>query len=129
MEHSLLDSYRGRHHVLLLFAPSLRSPAYEKQMMLLNDELEALREHGVVVAQVFTEGESSIDRRPLTDAETERLRSECGVPADAGFHLVFVNRSGEEVRRDRAPVQMWTLYEAIGVKPPEDEPSARRRSS
>jgi len=106
-----LEDVRGTHPIILLFAPSDRSPAYENQIALLQEEA-VLAPAGVMLARIFTNGDSYLDDVKLEPASADQLRTQCHVDDDM-FLIVLIGRDGTEKRRDDAPLQPAVILERI----------------
>lgn len=106
-----LEELKGSHPIILLFAPSDRSPAYENQVALLEEE-SGLAQAGVMLARIFTDGDSYLDDRKLEPASVDQLRSQFHIDDDM-FLLVLIGRDGAEKMRDDAPLQPAVIFERI----------------
>lgn len=106
-----LEDVRGRQPVILIFAPSERSPAYEAQAGLLQQERIAER-GSAVVAHVFCDGDSYLNQEKLDQASADQLRAEYEV-GDDDFLIVLIGHDGIEKRRDDAPLQPAVILERI----------------
>ena len=106
-----LEDVKGRQPVILIFAPSERSPAYEAQAGLLQQERIAER-GGAQVAHIFCDGDSYLNQEKLDRSSAERLRSEFEV-GDDDFLIVMIGHDGTEKRRDDAPLQPAVILERI----------------
>lgn len=111
-----LEDVRGRQPIILIFAGSDRSPAYENQMALLEEE-SILQQADALLARVFAEGESYVQDERLDAASAEQLRMEFGVEDD-DFLIVLIGQDGEERRRDDAPLQPSVIIERISDATP-----------
>lgn len=106
-----LEDVKGHEPVLLIFAPSDRSPAYENQVRLLEQE-EIVERSGAQVAHIFCDGDSYLNGEKIDPASVEQLRAEYGA-GDDDFLIVLIGRDGEEKRRDDAPLQPAVILERI----------------
>lgn len=104
-----IQEAHGIRPVMLLFAPSERSPAYENQMSLLSDD-GMLEELDALLVRIFAEGTSYVGRDRMDDASVETLRTGYQV-GDDEFLIVFVDRDGRELHRSDAPVQASVILE------------------
>lgn len=111
-----LEDVKGRQPILLLFAPSDRSPAFENQMALLEEEAN-LEAAGVLVARIFSEGDSYVDGDKLEPSSAEQIRSQYHIEDDT-FLIVLIGRDGSEKRRDDAPLQPAVILERISDATP-----------
>lgn len=106
-----LEDVKGRHPVILIFAPSERSPAYEAQAGLLQEEKIAERGHAQV-AHIFCDGDSYLNQEKLDRASAEQLRADFEI-GDDDFLIVLIGHDGSEKRRDDAPLQPAVILERI----------------
>lgn len=109
--------YRGRNALVLLFAPSARSPVYEQQMEVLMGEDDRLRAYDMLLVRLFYEGESYVGDQRIDKASALRLRREQGV-ADDGFCLVLIDREGRRLRTTDTPMKPEALYDALDAGQP-----------
>jgi hypothetical protein len=105
-----IEAIRGVKPILLVFAPSAKSPAYEAQMPLIESSLDALNRLDVLVHVVLNESDSA---GGPTGTE---IRHRFGIRDDA-FHVVVLDRHGREVRRYDAPVDPDAVVEVLSVSP------------
>ena len=105
-------TYRGEAALVLVLAPSERSPAFETQMDLLAEAADDLRRRGVVVARLLFEGVSRVGDRRIDEASARALRARYDV-GDDDFRLVLLDVDGREVRRDDAPLQPEAILDAL----------------
>lgn len=106
-----LDDVRGQRPVILVFAPSERSPAYENQITLLEQDDLARRANAAIVL-VLDEGSSTADGSRLDASSEDELRTSFGV--DAGdFLVVLIGRDGKERHRDDTPLQTAAMSDRL----------------
>ena len=111
-----LDPYRWQNRILLVFAPSAKSPDYEAQMRLFEGEEAGFEDRDLVTIRVLDEGESRVGDRRLPEAAADQLRERFDVGADQ-FRVVLVGKDGTEKRRDGAPVKTSAIFEEIDAMP------------
>lgn len=111
-----LDDYRGRQHLLLLFAPSARSPAYEKQLEQFEAHEDAFAERDLLGVVLFYEGQSQAGDHAIAEADAQALRARFGVAPDA-FLVVLLGKDGTEKARYDAPVRAEVVCEILGAMP------------
>lgn len=104
-----LDETAGGRPVILLFAPSEKSPAYENQISLLSDDA-FVDELDALLVRVFADGTSYLRDERLDDASVEMLRTAFHVDEN-DFLIVFVGTDGSEIHRSDAPVQASLIME------------------
>lgn len=104
-----LDDTSGSQPIILLFAPSERSPAYENQISLLSDD-DVVRDLDAVLVQIFEEGTSYVRSERLDETSAEELRTAFRIE-DNDFLIVFLGKNGKEMHRSDAPVQASLIIE------------------
>ena len=104
-----IQEAQGIRPVMLLFAPSERSPAYENQMSLFSDD-GMLEELDALLVRIFAEGTSYVGADRMDDASVETLRTGYQVE-EHEFLIVFIDRDGRELHRSDAPVQASVILE------------------
>ncbi|MBV8886427.1 MAG: DUF4174 domain-containing protein [Chroococcidiopsidaceae cyanobacterium CP_BM_RX_35] len=111
-----LSQHQWHHRVVLIFAPSERSPAYQQQMQQWQAYPEGIRERDLKLVEVLVTGESRADGQPITPASAERLRQQFGItPED--FTVILVGKDGTEKQRERVPVDPTVLFRTIDAMP------------
>lgn len=106
-----LDDVRGRNAVILIFAPSERSPSYENQIALLEEEDVASRMNATMLI-VLNEGASTVDGERIDEPSADELRTSFGVEADE-FLVVLIGADGKERHRDDAPLQTAAIMDRL----------------
>lgn len=113
-----LEDARGRQPIILIFAASDRSPAYENQMALL-EKAPIFDKADALIGSIFAEGESYIQDEKLDPVSVEQLRLEFNVKDDE-FLIVLIGQDGVEKRRDDAPLQPAVILERISDATPSE---------
>ena len=111
-----LDAYKWQNRLILIFAPSVKSPAYEMQMELFEGETAGLAERDILIIKGLNEGTSSVGEKPLDQAATQTLYNQFDVTPDQ-FRVILIGKDGTEKRRDDAPVMPAVLYGVIDAMP------------
>lgn len=112
-----LEDYQWKNRLVLLFAPSKKSPAYEQQMRLLESaEQAALADRDLLVVRLLHEGQSHAGHQPVRAQDARALRERFEVAPDA-FAVLLLGKDGTEKRRSVAPVQPQALFEQIDAMP------------
>lgn len=113
-----IDTYLGNTALILFFAPSVQSPAYERQMEVLHHEDSDWSEQKIVLGYVFLEGKGKIGEQVLTEEDAAGLRQRFGIDGERFTVLIF-NQDGTEIRRDDAPLQPVVLFEKTLAREPD----------
>ena len=111
-----LDQYQWKNRLLLVFAPSVKSPPYENQMRLLEGATPELKDRDLRVLHLLLDGESRIDDESLPPGSAQQLRARFDV-GDEAFAVILIGKDGTEKRRDDAPVQPEALFKQIDAMP------------
>jgi hypothetical protein len=106
-----LDDVRGHRPVILVFAPSDRSPSFENQVTLFEED-EALHRANPAMVFVLDEGTSTADGSHLDASSSDELRTSFGVDADA-FLVVLIGRDGSVRHRDDTPLQPAAIVDRL----------------
>jgi hypothetical protein len=122
-----LSDYQWQHRIVLIFAPSERSPAYQQQMQQWTADQDGIRDRDLKLVEVLGTGESRADGRPMQPASAERLRQQFGVgPED--FVVILVGKDGTEKQRSQSPVEPTMLFRTIDAMPMRQQEMRSRRS-
>lgn len=97
-----LEHYRWHKRLLMIFAPSDRDADFMRQMALLQQQQDALRERDIVVLS---------DVRP---ADGGALRAQLN---PAGFEIVLVGKDGGMKLRETRPVSAEALLSLVDRMP------------
>lgn len=106
-----LDDARGHRPVILVFAPSERSPAYENQIALLEQDDVRNRSNAAIV-HILNEGTSTVDGSRLDTPSADELRASFGVDPD-DFLVVLIGLDGEVRHRDDSPLHTAAIFERL----------------
>lgn len=110
-----IGRYEGSHWLVLVFAPSSKSPPYQEQVRLFEAVRTELESRDIVVAYVLHEGQSVAGGSPVDVKTVSTLRDRFGVGPEA-FGVVLVGPDGTERKRYTAPVKTDALFEAIDAR-------------
>ena len=111
-----LSTQKWKNRVLLVFAPSSRSEAYQQQMQLFAQHKPGFSDRDLVLVRVLTEGTSSAVGQPIDEASATRLRDRFGV-GKGDFRVILVGKDGGTKRRDSNPVQASAIFNEIDAMP------------
>ena len=110
-----LANYQEKNWLLLLFAPSVKSPAYEEQLEVLEGEKQEVEERGLLLGHVLEEGKSRLAGQALSEADVAGLRERFDVGAE-DFQVLLVGTDGAEKHRDDAPVKPSAIFKKIDAE-------------
>jgi Domain of unknown function (DUF4174) len=111
-----LSDQQWHHRIVLLFAPSKRSPAYQQQMAQWQAHQAGMQERDLKLVEVLGAGESRVDGQPMTSASAERLRQQFGITSQS-FAVILIGKDGTEKQRDGVPIEPTALFRTIDAMP------------
>ena len=112
------SEWRGRNALLLVFAPSPKSPAYEQQIDLVQGAEAGFRARDLVLVQILLEGESYVNDQRMEQSSARRLREQFGVE-DESFCVVLLDRDGDERRKTDTPLKAEALFAVLDGSAPD----------
>ncbi|MBV9387313.1 MAG: DUF4174 domain-containing protein [Chroococcidiopsidaceae cyanobacterium CP_BM_ER_R8_30] len=112
----MLSNYQWQNRIVLIFAPSERSPAYQQQIQTWQADKAGIRDRDLKLMEVLGTGESRVDGQALTPASAEALRRQFGVTPEE-FTVILVGKDGTEKQRSRTPVALASLFRTIDAMP------------
>ncbi len=111
-----LNSYQWQNRLLLVFAPSENSPAYQRQMQLFQAQQANFPERDLLLVEILTEGASRVLGKALDEADVAKVRSRFHVsPQD--FRVILVGKDGTAKRSDSNPVEPKVIFDEIDAMP------------
>jgi Domain of unknown function (DUF4174) len=110
-----LSQHQGQHRVVLIFAPSERSPAYQQQLQAWQVDIGGIRDRDLKLVEVIGSA-GRADGQPLTPAVAEQLRQRFEVSAEE-FVIILIGKDGTEKQRSQTPIDLATLFGTIDVMP------------
>ncbi|MDF5715077.1 MAG: DUF4174 domain-containing protein [Rhizonema sp. NSF051] len=111
-----LSTQKWKNRVLLIFAPSSQSQAYQQQMRLFAQHKPGFSERDLVVVRVLTEGTSYAEGQQIDEASATRLRDRFGI-GKGDFRVILVGKDGGTKRRDGNPIQASAIFNEIDAMP------------
>ena len=111
-----LDRYQWENRLLLVFAPSVKSPPYQTQIQLFDPEEAGFSDRDLILFRVLDEGESYAGDESLSSADADRLRERFEI-APGDFSVILVGKDGGEKRRDDTPVKTSAIFDEIDAMP------------
>jgi Domain of unknown function (DUF4174) len=115
VEFSLSD-YQWQHRVVLIFAPSERSPDYQHQMEQWNRS-DGIQERELKLVEVLgTDEGSQVDGQRISPASAKHLRQQFGI-TEGDFAVILVGKDGTEKQRSLTPVEPSVVFRAIDAMP------------
>ncbi len=111
-----LTQYRWQHRVVLVFAPSERSPAYQQQLQAWQANSAGIQDRDLKLVKVLGTGESQADGQPISPAAAARLRQQFDIALEE-FAVILVGKDGTEKQRQQAPIDLTELFSTIDAMP------------
>lgn len=111
-----LSDHQWQHRIVLIFAPSERSPAYQQQIQAWQADEVGVRDRDLKLVEVLGTGESRVDGQFMTSASAESLRRQFGVTVEE-FVVILVGKDGTEKQRSGTPVTLAMLFRTIDAMP------------
>lgn len=116
-----LNTYQWKNRLLLVFAPSENSPAYQRQMQLFQGQQAGFKERDLLLVELLTESTTRAYGQTLDDA---RARSQSVREARSRFHVapqdfqvILVGKDGTAKRRESNPIQPEVIFNEIDAMP------------
>lgn len=111
-----LSDYRWQRRPLLVFAPSQSDPRLAETLT----RIEATRcdfdARDMVLGQVLTAGPNTLDGQPVDAEESQRLRAQFSIDANA-FSVVLIGKDGGEKLRVAEVPDLQRIYAVIDGMP------------
>ncbi|MCJ8165508.1 DUF4174 domain-containing protein [Pontibacter sp. E15-1] len=111
-----LEQYKWKKRPLLLFSPSAQDPAYLQQKEVLQQNLQGIRERGMVVIELVGEDKVYVDGILQKRQQGQQLR-ECFRVAPESFAVLLVGKDGTQKSSSAEPVSMATIFGLIDQMP------------
>ncbi len=111
-----LDSYQWKNRLLLIFAPSENSAAYQQQRQLLQGQQAGLNERDLLIFELLAQGTSHVNGQNIDAEEVAKIRDYFKVSAK-DFRVVLVGKDGTAKRYDKSPVSPTAIFTTIDAMP------------
>ncbi|HTL90380.1 MAG TPA: DUF4174 domain-containing protein [Leptolyngbya sp.] len=111
-----LNQYQWQNRILLVFAPSEQSPAYQQQRQDWRSQTQAMQDRDLKQVELLATGISRVNGQPITEQSAERLRKQFDVSSET-FAVVLIGKDGTEKRRFSEPVASTELFNTIDAMP------------
>jgi hypothetical protein len=108
-----LDDYRWKSRLLVISAPGAGDRRLIQQSMLLDQQVEGVRDRDLIIVRVIGDRVHTSDGRPMT---TSAVRAATGLAAD-GFGVALIGKDGGEKFRRDEPVTPDALFQTIDAMP------------
>ncbi|MEL6319959.1 MAG: DUF4174 domain-containing protein [Cyanobacteria bacterium J06626_14] len=111
-----LSNYLWENRLLLVFAPSETTPAYQQQMQIFADVQAGFVDRDLLLIELLTDGNSRLDEEPIAQEDAAAVRSRYGIAPDA-FVVMLIGKDGTQKRQDTEPVAAEVIFSAIDAMP------------
>jgi hypothetical protein len=111
-----LDSYQWKNRLLLIFAPSENSAAYQQQRQLLQGQQAGLNERDLLIFELLAQGTSHVNGQNIDAEEVAKIRDYFKVSAK-DFRVVLVGKDGTAKQYDKSPVSPTAIFTTIDAMP------------
>lgn len=111
-----LGDYRWQRRPLLVFAPSQSDPRLAETLTRIEATRCDFAARDMVLGQVLATGGSTFDGRPVDAEESQRLRAQISIDANA-FSVVLIGKDGGEKLRVAEVPDLQQIYAVIDGMP------------
>lgn len=111
-----LSDYQWQNRLLLIFAPTPETPAYQEQLDRLQGSEPGLRDRDLLIFTVLGAGTSHLGNPNISPQASSNLRSRFDVPQDE-FTVILIGKDGTEKRRDLTLVSVESIFSEIDAMP------------
>ena len=111
-----LDAYQWKNRIILIFAPSSDSDAYERQMREFEGQEDGILDRDLMILEIFENGESRWGDTVLSERVAPRMRRQLDVEAGE-FSIILIGKDGGEKFRRQVPVGVSEIFNMIDAMP------------
>lgn len=122
-----LDSYKWNSRLLLVFAPEENSPAYQRQMQLIEGQKAGFDDRDLVVVELLAQGTSRANGQSIDAPTAAKVRERFNVGSQE-FGIILVGKDGTAKRRDNTPVEPKVIFKEIDSMPMRQQEMRSRRT-
>lgn len=112
----VFDRYLWRKRVIIVFSPQGTHPDYERQIEILQSDIEGLEERDIVRWVIIKDTIVTGEGKVLPQFGTGPFYREFEVERDV-FAVLLIGKDGEIKMREGRPVSLETLYGVIDSMP------------
>lgn len=116
-----LSAYRDKNRVLLVFAPSEKTAAYQAQMKLWHEEKSGFEDRQLVVLHLLA------DHKPSSADESAAALAKRFDVDPQSFAVILIGKDGHGAYRSKEPVTADALYSRIDAMPMRREEMRRQK--
>lgn len=110
-----LSDYQWQYRIMLIFAASERSPAYQQQLAQW-EGAEGMQERQLRLVEVWGTGTGRVDGQQISSKSAGCLRQQFGITTE-DFAVILVGKDGTEKQRSQVPVDPAMIFRAIDAMP------------
>jgi hypothetical protein len=107
-----LESYQWKNRLLLVFAPSENSAAYQQQMQLFQGQQAGFNERDLVIYELLDRGGNRANGQSIDREDAAKIRARFQV-SPGEFRVVLVGKDGTSKRRDQSPVSPTVILRKL----------------
>lgn len=111
-----LDDFQWQNRLLILVAPAADDVSLGHVLQQLERRTDELAERDLLVLQLFVQGHSLINERPIAASKASRLRQQLRVDPDSRL-MLLVGKDGDIKRRDHLLTDVQEILDQIDTMP------------
>lgn len=111
-----LHAYQWKNRIILIFAPSSDSDAYERQMRKFEGQENGILDRDLIILQLFENGEGRAGDTSLSEWVAPRMRRQFDVEAGE-FSIILIGKDGTVKLRSTVPVSVSEIFSMIDAMP------------
>lgn len=115
-----LHAYQWKNRIILIFAPSSDSDAYERQMRKFEGQENGILDRDLIILQLFENGEGRAGDTSLSEWVAPRMRRQFDVEAGE-FSIILIGKDGTVKLRSTVPVSVSEIFSMIDAMPMRQE--------
>ena len=115
-----LDAYQWKNRIVLIFATSSDSGAYERQMREFEGQEDGILDRDLIILELFENGESRSGDMSLSERVAPRMRRQFDVGAGE-FSIILIGKDGTVKLRSPVPVSVSEIFSMIDAMPMRQE--------
>jgi len=120
-----LDTFRWKHRLVFVFAPSITDRSYLKQEDEFEEKEDELNDRDIIVFKLIEIGPSMMGEKSLTNEQQSYLRHKFEVPAEV-YRFVLIGKDGTVKLRAKQAVPSSDLFDLIDRMPMRQEEMRRK---
>ena len=123
-----LDAYQWKNRIILIFAPSSESDAYNRQIREFEGQEDGILDRDLIVLELFENGESRSGDTPLSEGAAPQMRRQFDVGAGE-FSIILIGKDGTVKLRSNDPVATSEIFSLIDKMPMRQEEMHKKQNN